>query len=470
MKNIFLTLLVATFLTGCDDQLDRAPNDVLINATAFETVDDIEAAVNGIYTNYNPNNVIDINEIFTDNSRIGKDSGGQKLNILNQVVNTQSNSAGIWVNRYNTANLCNRAIEAGEIVTVGQGEQDRFDNLLAQAYAMRALMHYDLLLYYGEDTTNPSALGVPYQDVVSSTDTPSRLSTEETVTKILDDLDTASVLLDDNITDVNTVTESFITFLRARVALITNDFDGPNGVIALTTSIINDFPLANQTQYSAMFIGDQDETEVIFKYDNVNGFNRNIAGEFIFTGTGGNFIGMAEGLFDLLEAEFTNNNDVRFETFTRETDAPDETSVNKYPPIAGVYINDFKLFRASEAYLMRAEAYARNSQFQLAADDVQAIRNARRGTTSTASPYSGLVDAIGDLAFERRLELCFEGHRYIDLKRYRNILNSGIQRDPRDCEGSIPCSVPVNDPRWVLPIPQTELNGNPNIQQNPQWL
>ncbi|RRO22571.1 RagB/SusD family nutrient uptake outer membrane protein [Flavobacteriaceae bacterium 14752] len=468
MKKIFLILFVTTILLSCAEQINRTPNDVLINETAFETVDDIEAAVNGIYTTYNPNNILDLSDIFTDNSRLGKDNGGQKINILNQVLNTQTGfTSGIWVNRYSTANNCNRVIEAAELVTVQPNEQERLDNLLAQAYGLRALMHYDVLALYGEDTTDPNALGIPYQDFVSATDAPTRLTTQESVNRILDDLDTASALLDDDFADVNQVTEDFITFLRARVALITNDWDG---VITNTTIIIDKFPLANQTQYQAMFTGDQDQTEVIFKYDNLNGFNRNIAGEFIFTGTGGNFIGMAEGLFDLLETESIDNNDIRFETFTREDDAPDETSINKYPAIAGTFINDFKLFRASEAYLMRAEAFARLTQFQNAADDIQAIRNARRGTTASANAYSSLVNAIEDIAFERRLELCFEGHRYLDLKRYRNILNEGIIRDPRDCDGNIPCSLPVNDRSWVLPIPQVETNGNPNIQQNPEWL
>lgn len=467
MKRIFLTFFIATLFVSCEDQLDRAPVDVLINSTAFETVDDIEAAVNGIYTSYNPNAVLDINEIFTDNCRLGFDSGGQKLNILNQIVNTLTNSAGIWVSRYSTANNCNRVIEAGEIVTVGSNEQNKFDNLLAEAYAMRALVHYDLLLYYGEDTTNPSALGVPYQDFVSATEAPTRLNTQETVDKIKADLDTASSLLDDSITAKDRVSESFITFLRARLALITEDW---NGVIANTNPIINNFSLANQSQYQLMFLGDQDQTEVIYAYDNVNGFNRNVAGEFIFTGTGGNFIGMADGLFDLLEAESINNNDIRFEVNTRDSDAPEENTINKYPAISGTYINDFKLFRASEAYLMRAEANARLGNFGAAANDVQAVRNARRASEDTAEAYSNLTTAIEDIAFERRLELCFEGHRYVDLKRYRSILNEGIERDPRDCEGNIPCSLPVNDRKWVLPIPQTELNGNPNIVQNPQWL
>jgi len=466
MKRIFITFFIATLFLSCEDQLDRAPVDVLINSTAFENVDDIEAAVNGVYTSYNPNNVLDINEIFTDNCRLGFDTGGQKLNILNQIVNTLTNSRDIWVSRYFTANNCNRVIEAGEIVTVGSNEQNKFDNLIAEAYAMRALVHYDLLLYYGEDTTNPSALGVPYQDFVSSTEAPTRLSTQETVDKIKADLDTASSLLDDSITAKDRVSESFITFLRARLALITEDW---NGVITNTNNIINNFPLANQSQYQLMFLGDQDQTEVVYAYDNVNGFNRNVAGEFIFTGTGGNFIGMADGLFDLLEAESINNNDIRFEVNTRDSDLPEENTINKYPAISGTYINDFKVFRASEAYLMRAEANARLGNFGAAANDVQAVRNARRATEDTAEAYSNLTTAIEDIAFERRLELCFEGHRYIDLKRYRTILDEGIERDPRDCEGNIPCSLSVNDRKWVLPIPQTELNGNPNIVQNPQW-
>jgi len=471
MKKILITLISATLLWSCAEQINREPVDVLINETAFETVDDIEAAVNGIYTTFNPNNVLDLNEIYTDNSRLGKDNGGQKINILNQVLNTQTGfTSTIWTNRYSTINNCNRVIEASQVVTVASNEQDRLDNLLAQAYALRAYMHYDVLLYFGEDTTNPNALGVPYQDFVSGSapfDAPTRLTTQATVDKILEDLSTASTLLDDDASDVNKITEDFVVFLRARLALITNDWDG---VINNTNIIINNYPLANQSQYQAMFAGDQDQTEVVFKYDNVNGFNRNIAGEFIFTGTGGNFIGMADGLFDLLEQESLNNNDIRFETFTDSEDADDENTINKYPPIAGTFLNDFKLFRSSEAYLMRAEAFARLGQFQQAADDVQAIRNARRATSDSAQAYANLQEAIQDIAFERRLELCFEGHRYVDLKRYRNILNVGIERDPRDCDGNIPCSVPVNDRSWVLPIPQVETNGNPNIQQNPEWL
>ena len=57
MKKYLIILGLIATITSCEDQLDRTPNDNLISETAFETVDDIEDGVNGIYTNFNPNNV-----------------------------------------------------------------------------------------------------------------------------------------------------------------------------------------------------------------------------------------------------------------------------------------------------------------------------------------------------------------------------------------------------------------------------
>ena len=470
MKKYFAIIGIIAILFGCDDQLDRTPVDTLISETAFETVDDIEAGVAGIYTDYNPNNVIDINDIFTDNSKIGLNSGGQKINVLNQVLNTQTNSAGIWTNRYRVANSCNRIIAAAETVNVnGNEEQKRLDNLLAQAYGLRALSHYDLLLYYGEDFSNPEALGVPYQNEVLTGGNLTRETTQGTVDLILEDLNTANSLLSDDFTDNKSVTKDFVSFLKARVSLITEDW---SGVITNTDPLINKYPLADQQQYQDMFAGDADDTEVIFAYDNVNGFNRNLAGEFRFTAstTGNSFIEMSNGLFDELAAA----SDVRFAVnFDDESDlAAGEIAIDKYPAISGQFINDFKLMRISEAYLMRAEAFARGNvgSFQDAADAVQAVKNARAGSAEQANAYANLNEAIADIKLERRLELCFEGHRYIDIKRYRNILNEGINRDPRDCGGNTPCTLPVNDRKWVFPIPFVETRANVDIQQNPNWV
>lgn len=468
MKKYLIIFALAAVFSSCEDQLDRTPNDVLVEETAFETVADLQAGLNGVMTGFTQFDLIQFNSIFGDNIKIGVDSGSQGLNLHNQILDPQNSSGGIWGNRYLLANRANRVLRAAEAITPGLGQEAQYDLIIGQLHALRAYFHFELLNYYGENAADPSALGVHYQNSVESRDAPARPTTQETVDAILADLALAEGLIPASYTNNTFPTLDFITFTRARLALLTEDWPG---VITNTTPLIDKYPLADQTQYVNMFAAN-DDTEVIYKRDAVLGSNPNYANVWIFTGTLGNFFEVSFQLFDLLENEANTNGDIRrFVNIGPEGVADEEYQVWKYPGTAGQFINPFKSMRVSEAYLMRAEAHARGAgNFLAAAQDIQAIRNARRGTSANASAFSGLTNAIENIAFERRLELCFEGHRYIDVKRYRNILNQGFERDERDCDGNVPCNLPVNDNRWVFPIPQAELNGNPNVQQNPQWV
>ena len=46
--------------------------------------------------------------------------------------------------------------------------------------------------------------------------------------------------------------------------------------VTLASTIINNYPLANASQYAAMFGGDADTSEVIWKFDNVQGSNNSV--------------------------------------------------------------------------------------------------------------------------------------------------------------------------------------------------
>lgn len=469
MKKYFLILTLATFLFSCEDSLDRIPVDELIDATAYENVDDIAAGVVGVYTGIDYTNQADLNAMFTDNVQLGDDSGGQKVASLNLQLDPQINSFGIWASQYNTANDVNRVLEAAAGITVDPSEQGRLDNLLAQLYLIRAFAHMEILLYYGEDFTDPSSLGIPYQDFVSTTAEPERLTTGEVISLIEQDITTAEGLFNGGFNEIFRANPDYAKFLRTRLALYSGDWAG---VISNSNDLVANYPLADQGQYQAMFGGDLDQTEVIFSYDNAVGANfNNITAEFRFGG-GGNFISMSNELYNVLFEEETNNNDVRLSVNfdpSSDLDIPNQKGINKFPQGASGFVNDFKVARISEVYLMRAEAFAQQSQFQEAANAVQAVRNARRGSSDEALAYGSLFDAIEDIKFERRLELCYEGHRYVDIKRYRNILNVGMNRDPEDCPGSVPCGLQVTDRRWTFPIPLQELNGNANMVQNANW-
>jgi len=57
---------------------------------------------------------------------------------------------------------------------------------------------------------------------------------------------------------------------------------------------------------------------------------------------------------------------------------------------------------------------------------------------------------------QRRIELAYEGHRFFDLKR----LGRDLVKSPHYN------SVAFTDTRILPPIPQADVDGNPNLRQN----
>ncbi len=468
MKKYFLTIIAGLLLTvSCTDQLERLPIDTLVEASAFQTVSDLENGIVGALGNLNPDNVVAFNAIFTDNCRIGIDNGGQQLGLLNQILASNAGDQGIWADRYNVINALNRVLAAAEGITPGTGEGARYNDVIGRARALRGFLHLELLTYYGFDMTDPSALGVVYQNFVATDGSRERNTTQEVIDFMEDDFTAAASLITS--TDINYPTQDFVTFARARAALFTGDYAA---AVSNATTIIDKYSLASAVDYAAMFGGDANSSEVIFKFDNVQGSNNSVAGNFIFTGTGGDFIEASSELFNAFTA-----GDIRRDIVMIPSVSPQNTgdalSVNKYPPNNDQnYINDYKMMRVSEMYLVRAEAYARQSQFGLAAADIATLRTARGSSAVTPAAYADLISAIQDIKDERRLELCFEGHRYVDIKRYAGILNVGITRDAADVSylgNNFPSSVSSTDNRLVFPIPDAEISGNPNISQAPGY-
>ncbi|MEM5566028.1 RagB/SusD family nutrient uptake outer membrane protein [Psychroserpens sp. AS72] len=462
---VILTLSVTTLFVGCSDQLDRFPVDQLVEATAYNTVEDLQFGLNGVIGNYDSGYIIGMSSIFTDNTHLGQDNGGQDRGLHEQILNADTGGftfAGrLWESRYSLINQMNRLFAAASTITPASGEEDTYNNILAQNYAFRALAHYDLLLYYGLDFTNDAALGVPYVDYVSADATPGRNTVGEVLAGIQNDLDQALALFPAGTSDINFATPDFVTFLRARIALESGD---NIGAVGFCTSLIADYPLANTSQYFDMFNEDANKTEVVFNYDNVQGADYGINFYWNFSGQGPKFE-ISRELYDLYE-----DDDIR-KTVILDP-ASDEPAnrlvIGKYPINADTQaINDFKAMRISEMYLTRAEAYAKQSQFGLAAADVLAVQTARRASTPPPVEFNSVLGAVEAIIAERRLELAFEGHRYTDIKRVRAITGEGIERfeDLGDCGGSIPCSLPSSSPKFILPIPTGELNGNPVIRE-----
>ena len=121
------------------------------------------------------------------------------------------------------------------------------------------------------------------------------------------------------------------------------------------------------------------------------------------------------------------------------------------------------IFRLSEEYLNAAEAACQLGLHAEARQYVRAIVERAVGSTKAEAVMAATTDAalLQLIRRERVKELCFEGHNFFDITRWKQDLvrekstTSVVKR--------------INYPSdyFVLPIPQDELNANTSMQPNP---
>lgn len=448
-------------LSSCDDALFIDPQDEIVDDNAIENVDDVEDGVIGVYASMSYVPIIAWNSIFTDELFKPDSNNGQGVQVHAWSINPSTTEADdVFGNLYLTISRVNRVIEGLNSVTANTpADQERLDRAEGELLAIRAMCHFDLLRFYAPSYTDDSALAVPYIDYVVVLQQPARNTVGEVMTAVNADLVTAKALIPSGDNSNIKITRDAITALQARIALYRND---NAGAIAFATELINAYPaLANdQAAFDAIWNDATPATtgtnEVIFKLKRVAGdpHANNRVGS-IFTDTN-NVIYF--GPSDKLKSSYASN-DLRFNKYI----SGDGTEVEKYPGASGSpNLNDIKVFRISEMYLIRAEAYAKTSQLPLAENDYDTVRIARQ-SDFTGISFTSATDAVAKILEERFREFAFEGHRFFDLKRTA----SALSRLATDC-APVPtaCNLPATDYRFTLPIPQSEIFVNNNIIQN----
>lgn len=495
IRNILLTIGVFAGLASCNDAIEIEQPGRLDADAAFRTVNDLQAGLFGVYDNYDISTDIAFQSIFTDELSIGFDNGGQGLADYGFVLNAGSTApATFWTNGYDQLNAASRLIEAAlnldpEEIAENPG---LYNQVLGEAYALRAWGHFILLSYFSTDYTDDSALSIINLDFVPTIDQQLLRNTNgETFALINSDLTAANGLLGDDTSNKTRINKDFIIALRARIAAYRENYVA---AATLSQQLIDKYPLANRAEYEAMFL-DNEDGEVIFKlertnsdtYDGQGATGSPAAGgwagaRFAFvdaTLAGSPYFEMGRSLYNLMD-----ENDVRYDVNVAPSSvidpdyqannnpATDILVIQKYPGSEGQpLMNDLKIFRSSEMYLIRAEAAVAQGNLGIAANLIKDIRDARFGEDTTAPSFGSPQAAYAAILNERRVELAFEGHRYFDLKRLGTRANQGVLKDPIDCAFNGACTLPADDYRFTLPLPIVEFNANPGLreQQNPGY-
>lgn len=463
MKNIFKFLfLVGILFTSCEDAYNVAPDDEILEANAITSVADLEKAALGVYGFISGSNLINYSSRFTDDLRLPADNRGQGVQVHTWNITAGNvTTTSLWSSLYNVISRANRVLDVIDGIPANTPEEVLSKSRIkAECIGLRAMCHFDLLRAFAESYEDSSSvLGVPNINTVVVFEQPTRNTVAENYAFINSDIEMAMGMLDASFTDNTRLTSTALSALKARVALYQGQYET---AISSATDVIGAVELATTTEYADIWT-DASEAEVIFKLKRTTGDG---AVGTIFQDTNGDiFFFMSDVmLFHVLDNTFAG--DPRFGTML-------DLNVSTFgEPVVGKYLgtdanpglNDIKLFRASELYLIRAEAYARSGQLDMAAEDMTALRTARGAASATSYTGETVESVLTDIIeIERRLELGYEGHRYFDMRRQ----GLSLSRSEIDCEAAAgACSLPSDDFKWIMPIPQAELFANENMTQN----
>ncbi|MDO4320436.1 MAG: RagB/SusD family nutrient uptake outer membrane protein [Bacteroidales bacterium] len=133
------------------------------------------------------------------------------------------------------------------------------------------------------------------------------------------------------------------------------------------------------------------------------------------------------------------------------------------------YSNIFFL-RYDDVLLLKAEALLNGENVDLAgaAAIIDQIRERAGVAKLTAAEKGNRQSLFNAYVNERRLELACEGERWYDLVRL-DLVEEAMAAAQRNDPGRLPIAVPYTANSYLLPIPQSVLDTNPNVVQNPGY-
>ncbi|HRN92748.1 MAG TPA: RagB/SusD family nutrient uptake outer membrane protein [Ferruginibacter sp.] len=460
LKNILLGCVAVTGLYSCEKDLDQQPTDVFSDANAFLSISDVQQGTNAAFGRYGGYaNDMYASALLSDEAKLGGNNDGQgALTYRYEFSSDNTTGADViaaWGSYYSLIDQCNRVLPKVATVPATPSEEPRRNILRAHLIGLRALGHFGLLQSYTKVYDPNDQLGVPLMLSSNATGLPARNTVGEVMNQIITDLAEAKSLLPDvtpaDFTDT-VLNKVNIAAYQARIALYRRDYDQ---AIAFASEVINSNvkPLASGPAFASIWT-DQSANEVLFKIR----YETSTAIGSLWTTLNGN-VYIAPS--DKLRASYSGT-DVRATAYVGQ-DANNNYYVKKFFESArGGRIVHLKAARTAEMYLIRAEANARKAtpDIAAAAADLNFLRSNRIGGYVDQS-FSNINVLINEIMEERFKELAFEGFRYFDLK--RNGLP--VQRLLSDANAQW-AELPANSFRFVLPIPRSEINANPNMIQN----
>ena len=446
MKQSILLILGLCLLMGCSDFLEEKSQDEVVPTT---TTDYRDVLLGYMYAQSN----FSMLHILSDEFQINE----AKLSRFSE-SSTAIRNFGCFTWQPNMWELENTLDSRYEylytqimgINAVLDGLDDAIGNINdkeiieAQALGLRAFGYFMLVNLFGEPYNHDkTALGVPLKLESQIEGNPmARASVVEVYGQIVKDLERASILFEKYPKQRGDyrLNGTTVDILLSRVYLYMERYD--ESVAVATRAIESAEGLTDYTtiaEGSAFYLTSYDNSEVEWLWG-----NQSFESDFTVSDT-------LRSLF----VEGDRREDLWFNTVDY---IPTKCQTSSIRPTNTI--------RISEAYLNRAEARLLSVTPDVtgALSDLNELRRHRIMNYADES-ISDPVDLLQEIREERFVELCFEGHRWFDLRRYGMPSFSHAyktkSRDPW-----VVYTLKEGDPLYTLPIPEIVFSNNGLLEQN----
>lgn len=486
MKSLYKALLLSCciILASCSDFLDLKPKNELSADEYYKTAEQIDGAVNGVYSNLQASNLYKdwyvFSEIPSDNTRNQLSGSVTDQDEFDKyyIRTTNPYLNNFWKESYSAINRANTVL--GRIDEVEMDAKLR-DQYKLECKFLRGLLYFNLVRVFGDVPL------VLKEISITESYTYLRETKESIYNQIVIDLGEAENLPTSYAkdSDIGRATSGAAKSLLGHVYMTLQKYGDAETKLSevingSTYSLLeNEAGSLNISGYSKVFNAENhNHKEAIFEvqfkkggYDEGSNFPNNFAPENSGTnvvsvgGSGGNNVPEMDIYNAFEEGDLRRDISVAlgYNDSRKGGEWVDSRYVKKYfdtPYKDGDANNNYPVIRYSDILLLYAEALNQNGKTAEACDYLNKVR--RRGfgyQTNETSPVdiktTNKEDFFLKVEHERRVELAFEGHRWFDLVRTNRAV------DVLTAKG-----FKLNNSNLICPIPQKQIDINENLTQN----
>jgi len=490
----FLFIIVVIFSAGCKKQLEEEAFSAIYTKDFYSTASEAEAAITavygGLYDLYSSGAVVFAAEWSADQmfprNVVGRSSltlytHDPEYSALSSFGRANESPLEIWRQAYRGIEKANWVIEKVPPIEM---DTVRRNNILGEAYFLRAFFHWMLTKNFGDIVVKTSATSSIENGYVAKS------TQKEVYQQVYLDLNMAVTLLPDYTPDIvsGRISKQVAELLLAKTALYDENWPVAlekakavitSGKYALMTSPADIYSAAMEdaARQETMFAVEMNGNLNPPRWSQVHYFYAPIVPSDYSKGGAGAMYAYSSfynSFFEndkrklLLDTSFTdaNGNVITRALIDNRLVTKDLVLVGKYkdPNAIGAYgSNNIPVLRYADAFLIAAEAEARQNG---ATGEAYSFLNSIRQRAGIADLTAGLSaeNFIDSTLRERSWEFFGEADRWYDLTR----TNTFLQVIPAAVNADYPVRSPLAKHRY-FPIPQLEVNANPMLEQNVDW-